>query len=398
MKKIFFLCTLCAYILSGCNGENSHKDHEHANESELHEHEKDQESHEHEHENEKNEHSDEIILTKEKAYAAGVTVEEVIPKDFVQVIKTNGQILAAQGDESTIVATVPGVVSFGKTSVSEGASIKAGNPLLTISSKNLMDGDPVSKLKINYETALKDYNRAQSLVKEKIISEKEFNQIRQNYETARLNWEATSNRHDGNGTIVASPISGYIKNRLVNEGDFVSVGTPLLSVSQNRRLMLRADVSERHYSSLPTITSANFKTPYDAKVYELKNLNGRLVSYGKTSGENSFYVPIIFEFDNKGNIIAGSYVEIYLLSSPRKNSIIVPVTALTEEQGVNFVYIQLDEEGYKKQEVKTGNNNGKEIEILSGLKPGDRVVTQGAYQVKLASNSNVIPEGHSHNH
>ena len=54
-------------------------------------------------------------------------------------------------------------------------------------------------------------------------------------------------------------------------------------------------------------------------------------------------------------------------------------------------------EGYKKQEVTLGASNGKKVQILTGLKAGDRVVTKGAYQVKLASASNAIP-AHSHEH
>ena len=149
--------------------------------------------------------------------------------------------------------------------------------------------------------------------------------------------------------------------------------------------------------SLRTIGSANFKTPYDNKVYELKELNGRLLSFGKSAGENSFYVPVTFEFDNKGDIIPGSFVEVYLLSSPMENVLSLPRTALTEEQGLFFAYLQLDEEGYKKQEVTLGADNGKSVQVLSGIKAGDRVVTQGAYQVKLASASNAIP-AHSHEH
>ena len=75
----------------------------------------------------------------------------------------------------------------------------------------------------------------------------------------------------------------------------------------------------------------------------------------------------------------------------------VPTTALTEEQGIYFVYVKLDEEGYKKQEVRIGADDGLRTEILSGLKAGDEVVTRGAYQVKLASVSGAIP-GHTHNH
>ena len=64
----------------------------------------------------------------------------------------------------------------------------------------------------------------------------------------------------------------------------------------------------------------------------------------------------------------------------------------------NFVYLRLDEEGYKKQEVTLGDTDGANVRILSGLHEGDRVVTRGVYQVKLAAHSGVIPEGHSHNH
>lgn len=75
----------------------------------------------------------------------------------------------------------------------------------------------------------------------------------------------------------------------------------------------------------------------------------------------------------------------------------LPHTALTEEQGSYFVYLQLDDECYKKQEVTLGADNGQNVQILSGIASGDRVVTHGAYQVKLASASNVLP-AHSHEH
>ena len=67
------------------------------------------------------------------------------------------------------------------------------------------------------------------------------------------------------------------------------------------------------------------------------------------------------------------------------------------ERVLEAIYKKLDEECYKKQEVKIGMNNGDEIEILSGLHPGDNVVVKGAYQVKLASATSAIP-AHSHEH
>lgn len=190
-------------------------------------------------------------------------------------------------------------------------------------------------------------------------------------------------------------MSGFVKNLLVNEGDYVSVGQPLMSITQTQRLQLRADVSEKYYAALRTLHSAHFKIPYNNKVYLLDELNGRLLSYGHASGGS--YVPVTFEFDNRGDILPGAFVEIYLLGTEKPSVIALPHSALTEEQGSYFVYRQLDAECYEKQLVTLGADNGKQVEILSGVKAGDRIVIQGAYQVKLASATNAIP-AHSHEH
>ncbi|GFZ39746.1 efflux RND transporter periplasmic adaptor subunit [Bacteroides nordii] len=410
MKKLIFMGVLGLFILGSCNSKpgNNPEEHNHGTEAHDHDHEghdheneghsatKECEGHNHGSEASESEHSDEIILPKAKAEAAGVKVSTIEPGTFEQVIKTSGQVLAAQGDESVAVATVAGVVSFhGK--VTEGMSVGKGSTLLTISSSNIADGDPVQRARIAYEISKKEYERMKALVKNKIVSDKDFAQAEQNYENARISYEALAKGNTKGGQAISSPIGGYVKNILVKEGDYVTIGQPLVSVTQNRRLFLRAEVSEKYYPYLRTIGSANFKTPYDNKVYALKELNGRLLSFGKSAGDNSFYVPVTFEFDNKGDIIPGSFVEVYLLSTPMENVISLPRTALTEEQGLFFVYLQLDEEGYKKQEVTLGADNGQSVQILTGVKSGDPVVVNGAYQVKLASASNAIP-AHSHEH
>ena len=420
MKKIFFMGIMGMFLLGSCNNHSGHNheghDHEgHHHETETahhHDHEghnhaeeghdhasEDHNIHNHNHAAEGHEHGnnpDEIILAPEKAKAAGVVSEVIQPKPFLQVIKASGEVQAAQGNESVIVANVSGVVSF-QRSVTEGMQVGKGATLMSISASQLQDGDPAERARIAYEVAKAEYDRASRLVESQIVSQKEFNSIREKYENARIAYEALVKNQTKSGVAVTAPIGGYIKNLLVKEGDYVAVGQPLATVTQNNRLFLRADVSERYYKYLNNITSANFKTPYDNHVYELDALNGRLLSYGKAAGSGSYYVPVTFSFDNKGDMIPGSFVEIYLLSKPMEDVIVLPEEALTEEQGLYFVYIQKCEESYKKQEVKLGASNGKEVEIVSGLHVGDRVVVKGAYHVKLASASNALP-AHSHEH
>lgn len=384
MKNYILTGTLCMFLLGGC-GEHAH-DHEH-------------EGHDHEaeiHAEEKTAHSDEIVLTPEKAKAAGVEAEVIHPGAFREVIQAGGQILSAQGQEATVVAASSGVVSFSRK-IAEGIEVGQGSELLSVSAEHIQEGDPVRKAKVAYEKAKEEYERAEKLVGSQIVSQKEFAALREAYQNARLTYEALLPSKSGKGVAVKAPIGGFVKNCLVKEGDYVTVGQPLMTVTQMRRLVLKADVSERYYAQLPRIVSANFKTPYNNKVYCLENLGGKVLSFGKSSGDTSYYVPVTFEFDNRGDMVPGAFVEVFLLSGERQGVISLPESALTEEQGLYFVYLKLDDECYKKQEVQLGTSNGERVEILSGLKDGDTVVTRGTIHVKLAAASNAIP-AHSHNH
>ena len=372
---------------------HDHKDHDHAHEG----HDHAAEISGHAHEGEAGAHSDEIIFTKAQAARTEFEVREIQPGTFHQVIKTTGQILSAPGDESVIVATNNGVVSYADHNLAVGSPVQEGEPVFYIASKHLGDGDYYERTRAAYEQAKAEYERAQKLIGDKIISQKEFESIVLAYQEAKIAFDAISGKNSPQGVGVNTPLGGYIKSINVKDGEYVTAGQAIATVSQNRRLVLRADVSEKHYAALQNITTANFKTPYDNQVYELKELSGRLLSAGKSATDNTFFIPVTFEFDNRGDIIPGSFVEVYLISTPMENVISLPLTALTNEMGYFYVYRQLDEEGYQKQEVQVGASNGKEIQILNGVHPGDRIVTKGAYQVKMASASAAIP-GHTHEH
>lgn len=323
--------------------------------------------------------------------------EEISAKPFRQVIAVSGEILPAQGEEQTVVANVAGTVRFNRT-LTDGAQVGKGMPLMTISSQHMADGNPAERARIAYEAAKREYDRAARLVEDKIVSEKEYIRIKEAYENARLTYEALkADRPSEGGVRVEAPMGGYLKNRLVREGDYVSVGQPLLTIARGNRLYLRADVPERYYASLSHIRSAHFRTSYNNKVYTLDELDGRLLSYGRMAGEQSFYLPMTFEMDNRDGLIPNSYAEVWLLGDETPDVLSVPHTALTEEQGVYFAYVQLDAECYERREVKLGADNGREVQVLSGLHAGERVVMQGAYHVRLASVSKAIP-GHSHEH
>lgn len=382
-----FVGLLGALLLASCHGQAG---------KEMHDHEHEHESESEQQAPEQHAHADEIVLPADKARAAGVVVETVTAGDFRSVIPASGTLMAAQNDETVVVAPVSGVVTFLHPLVA-GSRVGVGEELFALSAENLQDGDPIERAAIAYEAARKEFERVNSLVGERIVSEKEFNAAKSNYETARIAYEAVARSRSGKGSVVKSPADGTITACPVRTGDYVTVGQPLARLARNRRLYLKVDVPERYYAALGEVVGARFKPSYTDRVFDTQQLGGRMLAYGRSTSDAAGYIPVTFELQADDGLLQGSFAEVWLLARARHGVISLPVSALTEEQGVNFVYLQLDEECYRKQEVRTGASDGERVEILSGLEGGERVVTQGAIHVKLASASNMIP-AHTHNH
>lgn len=409
MKKLtyFLAAAMAVFALSSCgsrgHGADSKDAHEHEAEHAHEGHAHEEHDHE-EHDHEGHTHAPGIIeFSPEQAEAAGLQTETVKAGPFSQAIKVSGEILPAQGDEMTIVATTSGIVTFSNgltartPAILPGTAVRAGNAFAWISSRNMAEGDQAMKAKAALDAAEKEYGRAAALVESGAISRKEFEQAELDYVNAKAAYQAYEGRSAEAGVAVKANLTGYIKEVYVNEGDYVNAGQSLVTITQNRRLQLRADVPQKYYTALRNVNDANFRPSYSDKTYNVKALGGRLVSTGRSSAA-SFYIPAIFEFSNTGDFVPGSYSDIYLTGAAEDGVITVPETALLEEQGVYSVFIKLCDEEYRKQEVHTGRTDGLRREILSGLNEGDQVVTAGTGQVRLASMSGVIPEGHSHNH
>ena len=344
--------------------------------------------------------SGDISYLKEQAWKVEFVNHEVKKQTFNDVIKTSGQILSAPGDEIIVTAKASGVVVFSGKNTIVGSAVNSGNSLFTITGGDMTESNidaSVKDAKANYLKAKADYERSKSLVADKIVSEREHQQVKLQFENAQTAYTTVSKNYSGKGQNVLAPMSGFVKNILVTEGQFVPSGTPLATISKNKKLLVQANVSQNYFGRLSSITSANFKTPQSDVVYNSTALNGKIVSYGKSASASTPFIPVTFEINNEGQLVSGSIVEIYLKSSTIADALVIPVSSLIEEQGLFYVYVQTGGESFQKREVKLGASDGLNVQVLSGIVENERVVTKGGYQIKLSSASGALP-AHGHEH
>ncbi len=395
---ILFLTPSCANTPKDdgltCNHDHgSHAGHNHSHEGHNHSHE----GHNHDAETTENEEDshegEEITLHAHQAEEFGVGVDTITAADFAQVVKVSGQIESATTSRSVVSATASGIVRFAGN-ITEGKKVAAGAVIASISANGISGGDANAAARAALDAAKRELDRITPLHKDGIVSTKDYNAALQAYEAAKAAYSGTPS----GGSATAST-AGVITSLLVRQGEYVSVGQPIAIVSGNSSLTLRADLPEKYYNFLPTVSSANFRAAYTADIVCLKDLNGKLLSSAGAVGDNQRgYLPVYFSFENNGKVVPGSFAEVYLIGAKRSGVLAVPVAAVSEQQGQHFVYVRLDADCYKKCPVILGGNDGDRVEIVSGIKSGDVVVTRGMTFVKLAETSGVVPEGHSHSH
>ncbi|MFZ2340823.1 MAG: efflux RND transporter periplasmic adaptor subunit [Bacteroidales bacterium] len=378
MKNILlFILILFAAFFTGCSSRSAH-DHEAVGEQ--------QESTARVQEQE---HSDD---------SSGYRIITLTRRPFAFTLKTGGMIMADNKDVLLITAKTPGLVKFSNTYLFPGVKVNRGQNLFIISGEQLTEDNSelrYRQLKADLEKATQNYERAKNLIPDKIITEEHFLTVKNEYEKALNEFDNLNATYSERGNSVSSPGNGYIREIFVGEGQKVSSGEALASIVVERKLILKADVSPDNLDILPRIESANFRVGYSKKLYKTTEMNGRKIAFGKSTGGNSFYVPVYFSIDYDPGLIEGSFAEVFLTGESTENLIVVPNSSLMEEFGKLYVFVAHEDGDFVKRFITTGYSDGENTVVLDGLSENERIVSEGAYLVKLSQTATAAP---AHNH
>ncbi|MCD8071887.1 MAG: efflux RND transporter periplasmic adaptor subunit [Alistipes sp.] len=374
MKYIFLFAAAAIFAACGSGNRNNSEvhyghslqscDHDHHH-GEDHCHEDSCGDHDHGHGHSHGEHSghghgdsgescpdgQEIIFTAQQAALTDLAVSKAYRGLFREVIAAYGEVLPAPGDRVSIVAPSEGVVSFAGRAIADGAKVGQGATLFTVSSSNISGGDQFAVNRANLERARSAYERGQRLRDDNIVSQGEFDVLAAEYEAARIQFESLTEAGTGLGAAVSSPASGYIYGIRVGEGQFVEKGELLATVVRSRTMELRAEVPQRYSARVAGVTDANFSVPSTDRVLNIKELGGHLVSVGGVVDAASPAIPVLFRFPYNPEILAGTFAQVHLLGAVREEILTLPLSAITEQQGLHYVYIRNGDDSYMRCDV-----------------------------------------------
>jgi len=343
---------------------------------------------------------DGMRFTKEQAWKADFSVNIIEPQPFSGIIRAGGEILAMPGEKYFIHARNSGIVNYSKKGLVAGGYIEEGEEMMRIEGQDIAHDNIMvefAEAESRFLKSRSEYLRRYNLIRENAISEKEFIKTRAAYISDSIIYYNLRQSYADGGLRITSPISGYLHELKVSQGEFVRAGQLIATVSSDLRLLLRADVPQHHFSRIEDIVSTNFRTSYHENVFDIADFKGSLLAVGSSVKENNQYLPVYFEAHNNGELLEGAYAEFFLKMSPLQNSITVPVEAILEEQGKYYVFVQVAGETYQKREIRPGETDGIRYHVIGGLFPGERVVTRGSMLLKAASMSTSLP-GDSHQH
>ena len=351
--------------------------------------------------------NDHDTSSPDSSLAGGETHEDadhsimtVVRQPFHSVIRTSGRIIADNRDIEIITAKSPGIVRFSINSFFPGVKVSAGQQLFTISGGQLADDNievRFRQIAADLEKAKADFERSNKLITDRIITQEHYLTIKNEFKKISEEYNNLKQSQGKSGSVVSSPVNGYLREVFVSEGEKVSAGQALASVISGNRLVLQADLPPFNLSDLKFIEKARFVTGYSQRVFKTEEMNGRKISEGKSTGDNSFYIPVFFSINYDPELIEGTFADVYLIGHEIPDAIVVPVSSIMEEYGKLYVFVETGEGNFIKRYITTGGNDGTSVLVTAGLKEGENVVANGAYNVKLSQYGNHIP-AHSHNH
>jgi len=313
-------------------------------------------------------------------------------------------------ESAAVVSKMAGRVASINADV--GSVVSAGEVLLTLDAKELaaavsqaeaavalaesarvQSQASLALARADFEAAQSNYERGKLLLAEGAISQSDFdNKFALAFKSSEARYLLAQEQAGGGAdaqyaqaqaalqlaranyanSIITSPISGIVTAKNIKPGEMASTSSPVLSIDNLDKVVVLANVSEAQVNRLKEGQEVDVKVgAVSAGLFKGKITN---ISYAANQLSKSY--PIKVQIENPGHLLKpGMFAEVRLPGGGAE-VLTVPGAAVFLKEGKHFVYV-IENGVAKKIEVSTGNSDGENIAITSGLNEGAEVVVSG---------------------
>jgi membrane fusion protein, heavy metal efflux system len=365
-----------------------------------------------------------ISFLKEQQWKIRSRAEPVTKRKLVARVQVPAEVRAKPGFSATVAAPLAGhLASAGPDSsgLAPGTQVKAGETLALLKPRFSDAAARFVEIEAEFgraEAVLKqaerEFERTRTLAAQQARTERELQQAEAALATAKAQYGAAASlrsTYAANSTNLASgdsgmavlqlraPIAGVVTKVNAGIGEPVAADQIVFTLLNPQRVWIEARVPEADATRLSKTQDALLELAGDeSRFLSISAEGGQLVFAGLEVDIHTRTIPLIYELGNaKTALRVDQAVRLHVETARADETIAVPDSAIVEEGGQPVAFVQVSGETFEKRELRLGIRDGNWVQVLDGLKEGERVVTSGAYAIRLASVSGVIPaHGHAH--
>lgn len=304
---------------------------------------------------------------------------EIAPQTLQQTVRLTGTL--SPGDRATLSAEVGGLVE--EITVETGDEVKTGDVLVRISAETLMIELDVARstaraTQVQLDLAQSELDRASTLLSRGVTTQSAVDQARSSVDGLRANLTAQEDQIRSaelraQNAVIRAPFDGVVSSREVDPGEYIGVGTALVSVVDISTMLMDA----RAPLSTPSGTRVQPGMDVDVTVDGFAGLDvsGEVERVSPLTTEGTRMTQVFVRVDNPGVLLGGMFATGQAITENLEDAIAVPAAALlTDDQGV---YVLRVVDGViARADVDRGSAwPGDMVNILSGLSVGDVVIS-----------------------
>lgn len=252
----------------------------------------------------------------------------------------------------------------------EGDFVKAGEELLVLESDEQRLS--LKQAAASYEKSNNSLQRSEKLLTKGLINQQQVDDLRYETKSLQAAWEQA--QMNLSFTRIKAPFAGVVSRRYVKIGNLIQAGTKVFDIVDFNSLQAKISVPEHHWGLIKQGLPVHFE--FDALKNQLVKGVVERISPVVDSSTGTFEVTVTV--DNKDGLLRpGLFAKAQIVYDQRDAAVLVDKEAIIRQDDEAYVYLLDGEHQVKKTAVKVGYEMERMIEVLDGLKVGERVVTTG---------------------